>query len=489
MTRILGLGLLLSMAVVWGQPVEGPFEIMLIDSGMSFNTPQVIITDSVTAHVYCSVHESDVRLLWRFAHNIESNVTEGFEELYVTGADALTLGDAKSSKDGEALILLDDWDDSCNVYLLWNNESGLHQEMVYAGHVWDFGMGSYDLALPMQPSLYRLEHGWAATWTINWVNSIGWCIQVMNYPAIAVEDSGDIQVFEAEPGVWQQDFEVSVFPQLVTGPGDTVHVIGRGYSTQIQAAYLPEQGAVWQYPRPLPCELVTLAVEQTHGGRWLVYSGSVWGQASARVAEINMNAECSELGPIDIPGNPSDIAWHPDFGFAVLYAAPNSLQLVRVDTNGIQTLPAGTLFWRDSLAMFADASVAITDSGEIVVVWTEQRIDEPAPRRLMLGSVGWDTPLSANPSDFVSHPSSFILSAYPNPFNSELQIEYDLPRAGDLQLAVFNVLGQKVAELENGLQNAGVHQAVWSPNEGSGIYFVQMKTEDGIRTEKVLLAR
>ena len=98
--------------------------------------------------------------------------------------------------------------------------------------------------------------------------------------------------------------------------------------------------------------------------------------------------------------------------------------------------------------------------------------------------------LNASPQpEVVVSPGEFGLDTYPNPFNSELQIRYDLPRAGEVELAVFNVLGQKVAVIENGMQSTGSHHALWSPKEGSGIYFVTLRTANAMRTEKVLLAR
>lgn len=86
-------------------------------------------------------------------------------------------------------------------------------------------------------------------------------------------------------------------------------------------------------------------------------------------------------------------------------------------------------------------------------------------------------------------PSSFTLSAFPNPFNSEVEIRYDLPKSGKVELSVYNLLGQKVETLRTGMVTAGAHTQLWSPTVAGGIYFVNLRTANSVRTEKVLYLR
>ncbi|MFK7844593.1 MAG: spondin domain-containing protein, partial [Rhodothermales bacterium] len=66
-------------------------------------------------------------------------------------------------------------------------------------------------------------------------------------------------------------------------------------------------------------------------------------------------------------------------------------------------------------------------------------------------------------------PEGFVLhSNYPNPFNPTTTIRYEIQQGGDVSLAVFNVLGQKVAELITGSQNAGVYEVNWDGRDLSG---------------------
>ena len=71
-------------------------------------------------------------------------------------------------------------------------------------------------------------------------------------------------------------------------------------------------------------------------------------------------------------------------------------------------------------------------------------------------------------------PDDITLEAYPNPFNSSTSIGYDLPKASDITLAVFDILGRKVATLVDGHQAAGHHVVIWNAGENSsGIYFAR----------------
>ena len=83
----------------------------------------------------------------------------------------------------------------------------------------------------------------------------------------------------------------------------------------------------------------------------------------------------------------------------------------------------------------------------------------------------------------------------PNPFNAATQIEFNLERDGIVQLAIYNILGQRVATLVDGFQTGGFHIAFWDGRSDSGsdvsagIYFARMVMSGAVMTRKMVLLR
>ena len=78
---------------------------------------------------------------------------------------------------------------------------------------------------------------------------------------------------------------------------------------------------------------------------------------------------------------------------------------------------------------------------------------------------------------------------YPNPFNPSTAINYQLSAVSDVQLSVYNTLGQKVRTLINGLQEAGNHTVTFNANGlASGVYLYRLSTGNGtVLTKKMIL--
>ncbi|MCK4857305.1 MAG: T9SS type A sorting domain-containing protein, partial [candidate division Zixibacteria bacterium] len=84
---------------------------------------------------------------------------------------------------------------------------------------------------------------------------------------------------------------------------------------------------------------------------------------------------------------------------------------------------------------------------------------------------------------------------YPNPFNPTTVIEYYLRHGAPVELAVYNLLGERVKTIISEAQPAGWHTATWDGNDNlgspvaSGVYLYQLKAGDYIESRKMLLLR
>jgi flagellar hook assembly protein FlgD len=87
-------------------------------------------------------------------------------------------------------------------------------------------------------------------------------------------------------------------------------------------------------------------------------------------------------------------------------------------------------------------------------------------------------------------PDEVTLTAYPNPISRQATLEYTLPEATDVRIAVYDVLGRRVAVLEDGRQKAGRHTARLDGGRlASGVYFGRLETDGQTRTQKITVVR
>lgn len=95
-----------------------------------------------------------------------------------------------------------------------------------------------------------------------------------------------------------------------------------------------------------------------------------------------------------------------------------------------------------------------------------------------------------------SVPKSYSLAQnYPNPFNPSTEISFDLPKASQVELSIFNVLGQEVRSLVNQSMEAGSHKIMWDGRDGSGsqvssgVYFYRLAAGSYSQTKKMMLLK
>ena len=93
-------------------------------------------------------------------------------------------------------------------------------------------------------------------------------------------------------------------------------------------------------------------------------------------------------------------------------------------------------------------------------------------------------------------PNTFGLGHnYPNPFNPETKIRFQLPEASYVVVRIFNTLGQEIRMLADQQYEAGHHSVGWDGKDNSGnavssgIYFYQLQAGTFTQVKKMSLLR
>jgi hypothetical protein len=180
-------------------------------------------------------------------------------------------------------------------------------------------------------------------------------------------------------------------------------------------------------------------------------------------------------------------------------------------------------------------SVASNDSGDFVIAWADRRTGDDirlyAQRMTYAGSrIGGNFPLSSDYRLWQNEPdialldswlyatwveptpdgsgfdiwahvialdagttrptSSVLYQNWPNPFNLNTEIRFDLSHAGTTTLKVFDLLGREVTTLISDFLNSGRHRTEWKPDGlASGVYIYHLRCGSTLETRKMILLR
>ncbi|NQT35547.1 T9SS type A sorting domain-containing protein, partial [bacterium] len=173
-----------------------------------------------------------------------------------------------------------------------------------------------------------------------------------------------------------------------------------------------------------------------------------------------------EVGYLDTPGYAWGITVSGDYAYVA--DGLNGLRVISVadpehpQEVGYYDTPGGAL----GIALSEDGLIYVADYTNVGIY----RFTDPA----------------VVDDSFIPHPSSFILySPYPNPFNSSVTITYETVQSSFVRLAVYDIRGRLVEELENRRIIKGHHRLTWTHNI-SGIYFILLETGSTLVVEKIV---
>ncbi len=137
--------------------------------------------------------------------------------------------------------------------------------------------------------------------------------------------------------------------------------------------------------------------------------------------------------------------------------------------------------------------------GQLVyLAFAYETIYPPQSRVRLMGRIlkyfGIETPVADE--IMSSLPTSYSLfQNYPNPFNPITVIKYELPQASQVNLTIFNLLGQRVITLEDEKKEAGRYEITWDGKNASGelvasgVYFSKFESNEFVAIKKMMLVR
>jgi hypothetical protein len=193
------------------------------------------------------------------------------------------------------------------------------------------------------------------------------------------------------------------------------------------------------------------------------------------------NAGCPRIKSFDVLEKTTSSQYvlaYPTFSEQPFYAG---IQNESVNAGGH---PVKTMWFGFSMILTLDA--ALPGPGEGIV-----------RNRLANAIIEWmGNETNENVTDVGDTPPTYRLTQnFPNPFNPQTTILFDMPEKGHVTLKIYNVAGQLVRTLVDDVRNAGSYKVDWdgrnNENTGvsSGIYFYKMETRNFRRTRKMILLR
>ena len=208
-----------------------------------------------------------------------------------------------------------------------------------------------------------------------------------------------------------------------------------------------------------------------------IYDGSSWGPEE-RITNANGISGNSCLASDD--SGHVHLVWHDnrDGNFEIYYNRHNGTTW----TGDLRLTTAGG----DSKRPF----IGCTSVGRLHVIWYDNRDGDNEIYHKMK-----DVDPASVQRDDTAGPEPYDIRILPNPFSANALIVFDLPRRAEVRVAIYDIAGRAIREMDLGKTPTGVHQIAWDGLDrygrpvSTGVYFVRVVSGDVTSTAKVVLLR
>ena len=177
-------------------------------------------------------------------------------------------------------------------------------------------------------------------------------------------------------------------------------------------------------------------------------------------------------------------------GNVTLHGSDQSFSQVAIATNNMIGHPdSDGTFYMDLKPGIYDLSVSHHGYETVLLEAVEISFGSP------LENIIIDLYSTENDNSEVNPITTVLFDNYPNPFNPETTISYQLGKSSAVNLSIYNLKGQKIKTLVNEKQNADTYQIVWDGKDQSdhpvanGIYMYRLQTKNQTISHKMLLLK
>ena len=183
---------------------------------------------------------------------------------------------------------------------------------------------------------------------------------------------------------------------------------------------------------------------------------------------------------------PNDIYWHTDETFYDFYDISTHTYVEGVENPALRSWG-----WFDNYFQMVPTDyvmfVKCANGEDIIKFWAYDYYDGGSGNIAIRYQTGFNENLSID----LNNGLDFRLSnAYPNPFNPATTISLTIPNSEFVSVKVFNLMGQEIESLSEGILEAKTHLFTWSASEvPSGVYLIRAESVSNVDIKKVLLVK